>query len=88
VASTLRNVIARKMAPGVMDSSLAGALLGPAQLFEDFCAYLSDVAGFEVDKVSPAAITCYRYSWLCAYETKGFMLPFRILKHDERHPSF
>ena len=56
-ASTLRNVTAIKMAPGLQDSSLAGGLLGPAQLFEDFCAYLSDVAGFEVDKVSPAAIT-------------------------------
>lgn len=57
-ATTLRNVTAiKKMAPGVMEASLAGVLLGPAQLFEDVCAYLSDASGFEVDKVSPVATT-------------------------------
>ena len=40
-----------------MEFSLVAALLGPAQSFEDFCAYLSNVVGFEVDRVSRAAST-------------------------------
>lgn len=40
-----------------MEFSLVAALLEPAQLFEDFCAYLSNVVGFEVDRVSRATST-------------------------------